>query len=326
MKKLFITFRGKRKDQDTTFKGDVVAEPTFLLVDETDKRLDPDDGITAKRFLTELNRRLADNPHDDSDGCPSVLFFVHGFNTDDRGSIKARNRIENGLRKHGFKGLLVSIDWPSYGDIVSYPFDRQRVRETAVKLATLIVKTRGFGNADPECRIPINIVAHSMGALLVRETMENVAKDHAIKATDFALDQVVLIAADISSNSLRLDDGRSYGLFQHTARLTNYFSRFDSALDVSNKKPFNGSSRVGRVGLPELAPEKAYDVDTTEYYKTAYGGDNGFEKSHTWYFRDDIFLKDLTETLSGRTDRAAIGMREPATNFKSMRLGPFNIV
>jgi len=77
--------------------------------------------------------------------------------------------------------------------------------------------------------------------------------------------------------------------------------------------------RVGRVGLPLDAPQKAVNVDCSYYFWSKYEKSQGAEDflltSHSWYFSDEVFHKDLAITLRGTIDRHVIPTRstpEPA--------------
>ena len=71
--------------------------------------------------------------------------------------------------------------------------------------------------------------------------------------------------------------------------------------------------RVGRVGLPADAPQKAVNVDCSDHFHRTYGASDltpAFAaKSHSWYFSDAQFLKDLSTTLRGNVDRNYIATR-----------------
>ena len=44
-----------------------------------------------------------------------------------------------------------------------------------------------------------------------------------------------------------------------------------------------------------------------DHYKAKYEGDSG--NGHSWYFRDEIFIADLAQTLAGDLDSRVVGVR-----------------
>jgi hypothetical protein len=131
-------------------------------------------------------------------------------------------------------------------------------------------------------------------------------------------------------------DGIAEAIYRHCVRLTNYSSRYDEALGISNVKRLGIAPRVGRVGLPDDAPAKAVNVDCGAYYNlltTDAGvratdspeGIVGFP-SHSWYFGNKLFASDLFQTLIG-TDRTLAATRAEVTpplvnRFLLLRPGP----
>ena len=47
------------------------------------------------------------------------------------------------------------------------------------------------------------------------------------------------------------DDSKSRALFRHAVRITNYSSRFDRALKISNVKRLGTAPRAGRDSAPD---------------------------------------------------------------------------
>jgi hypothetical protein len=71
---------------------------------------------------------------------------------------------------------------------------------------------------------------------------------------------------------------------------------------------------VGRVGLPDDAPSKAVNVDCTDYWASSVdsahpeiatsdqpGGIAGAQ-SHSWYFGNAVFTRDVFSTVIGIED------------------------
>jgi len=162
----------------------------------------------------------------------------------------------------------------------------------------------------PDWEINLHIIAHSMGAFVVREAFDDADDRPAVAATSWSVSQVMLVSGDVSASSMTANNPKSSSLYRHCVRLTNYSNPFDSALSLSNVKRVGVSPRVGRVGLPDDVPGKAVEVDTGAYYDANRGDfDHLPNDSHTWYFYDDTFMRDISETIRGDVDRNRIATR-----------------
>jgi pimeloyl-ACP methyl ester carboxylesterase len=243
-----------------------------------------------------------------------IVFFVHGYNTDAKEALVRQRLVEAELRKRQFECMVIGFDWPTAGSAAAYAYDRFEAQDAA----SFLVKGGiiPFANYTlQDCPINVHIMAHSMGGFVVREAFRAVDKGRdADLANDWRIGQLVLFAADISSESFSLNNSDMVPVFNHCGRLTNYFSGYDEALAVSNIKNIDISSRVGRVGMPTDTPahEKALDVDCGPRYAAV--PDRTFltihgMTSHSWYLEDPIWYDDLAFTLKGQIDRNAIPTR-----------------
>ncbi len=93
---------------------------------------------------------------------------------------------------------------------------------------------------------------------------------------------------------------------------------FDSVLKLSNAKRFGVAPRAGRVGLPEIAPSKAVNVNCSDYFETLSKDPLILQRDqlkkfgsyeHSWHIGNQIFTRDLFETLRGDLDRTVIPTR-----------------
>ena len=247
------------------------------------------------------------------DGCPTgdLLFFVHGYNISVADVDHRHKLIQAGLAANQFSCLVVSFDWPSGQTALAYLADRDHARMTAIRLVNTGIKL--FVRAqDQVCDISVHTLAHSMGAFVVREAFDH-ADDGMQTSANWTVGQLVLIAGDVSAKSFFAGDPESDSTYRHCYRLTNFFSGYDEVLQISNVKRVGLAPRVGRVGLPPDVPQKAVNVDCSDYFHRTYGTSDltpAFAvKSHSWYFSDAQFLKDLSTTLRGNVDRNYIATR-----------------
>lgn len=241
-------------------------------------------------------------------GGPAVgdlVFFLHGYNNSINNVLERHRALQTGLAAAGFPCLVVSYDWPSDERTLAYLEDRHDAKRTAFQLVKAGISLF-IAMLNKDCQINIHVVAHSMGSYVLREAFDD-ADDTTAAQTNWTVAQVALIAGDVSAKSFASGDKSSESLYRHAYRVTNYFNREDAVLQVSNVKRVGMSPRVGRVGLPADAPDKAVNVDCTERY--AAQDVVGLAGSHSWYFDDQLFLKDLAITLKGAVDRTAVPTR-----------------
>jgi pimeloyl-ACP methyl ester carboxylesterase len=238
-----------------------------------------------------------------------ILFFVHGFNIDQAEMLKRHRAIKKGLAAEGWDGAVVSFDWPTAGITLNYLEDRTDAKESALVLVNDGIRLFA-AMQEPLCEINLHVVAHSMGAYLVREAFDDADDRAAIAAHAWTVSQMALLSADVSASSMAEGNARSSSLYRHVTRLTNYANPFDVALSISNAKRLGTAPRAGRVGLPPDAPGKAVNIDTGTYYQANKAKFDGLRNpDHIWYFWDPILMRDLAFTLKGEIDRSAIPTR-----------------
>jgi esterase/lipase superfamily enzyme len=259
-----------------------------------------------------------------------ILFVVHGYDMSEQEVIDRHRRLVRTLAAlpRPFRGVVVSFDWPTENSALAYLADRHKARQTALRLVTDGI--RPFSARQlPDCPVNLHLLGHSTGAYVIREAFDD-ADDMQLQNAAWNVSQICLIAADISSRSLAAGNPEGASLYTHCQRLTNYFSRHDNALDLSNVKRVGLAPRAGRTGLPRERPPQAVDVDCSEYFRQLLNNPalqrqdqpEGFvgERSHSWYFGNVPFTRDLFATLIG-TDRDSIATRAVDADGR-LRLAP----
>lgn len=297
-----------------------VPEPgptTFLKVKESAPLPKPSDAASVDAWMRELFKQAIWGK-DSRTGAPrgDILVFVHGYNNGPDVVMRRQRRLKADLATAGFKGAVVSFDWPSANMALNYLEDRHDAKATALRLVDDGIKLFA-ARQTPDCCINAHLLAHSIGAYVVREAFDD-ADDTEINNASWMISQIAFIAGDISSASMTGDSDSSQSLFRHCTRLTNYSNRGDSVLKLSNVKRVGLAPRVGRVGLPENHPDKAVDVDCTEYFgllnsdatvKATDQRESIGSFDHSWHIGNRVFAADLFETLRGDLDRAIIPTR-----------------
>jgi esterase/lipase superfamily enzyme len=237
-----------------------------------------------------------------------VLIYIHGFNTAKGDVLKRHRLIRAGLEKLGYKGAIVSFDWPCADTALNYLPDRVMAKKTALQLVTDGIASFAR-TVQQDCEISTHVLAHSMGAFVLREAFDDADDRPALVATSWSLSQVMLIGADVSAGSMGASDVSS-SLYRHCVRLTNYSNPYDAVLSISNAKRVGVSPRVGRIGLPDSAPTKAVNVNVGEYYDTHREEFAHVANSdHSFYYHSPEMMVDILHTLQGRIDRHKIPTR-----------------
>lgn len=252
-----------------------------------------------------------------------ILIFIHGYNNSQAIVMKRHRQLKADLAQAGWRGTVVSFDWPSADMTLNYVEDRHDAKQTALQLVTdgiaLLSAEQG-----PDCTINVHLLGHSTGAYVIREAFDD-ADDATLTNNSWLVSQIALIGGDVSSSSLSAGNASSEALYRHCTRLTNYSNHHDAVLKLSNVKRVGMAPRVGRVGLPADAPSKAVDINCSEYFhslesdparrtqdqKAEIGAFN-----HSWHIGNTIFAKDLCETLKGDLDRTVLPTRETGRDGK----------
>jgi len=242
-----------------------------------------------------------------------ALFVVHGFNEAIADVAKLHDSIGSGLADHGgYRPTLISFDWPSEGTAFAYLEDLDDAAKTAILLVNAGVRPM-LAAMTNDCKAKINALAHSMGAFVLRAALGH-ADDGIVTGTDWMLGQLALVAGDVEASAFASGDKDTQSMMGHAYRLTNYFSHYDEALLISNAKRAGVEERVGRVGLPTGAPSSTVNVDCSQRYE-AIPNPNPLNPiktasfSHSWYFSDANFFRDLAQTLQGAVDRNVVAKR-----------------
>lgn len=252
-----------------------------------------------------------------------LLVFVHGYNNDLQIISSRHEQLEKDLRAVGFKGALLTFCWPSNDKAINYLEDRHDAKRSAMQLVSDGIKILST-HQTPNCTINIHLIGHSTGAYVIREAFDD-ADDTALPNSGWSVSQVVFMAGDVSSGSMNEGNSSTESLYRHCYRLTNYYSKYDSALKLSNAKRIGIAPRVGRVGLPEGAPKKSVDIDCSHYFSQLSSSSDIYEEDqakvfgsfdHSWHIGNKTFVADLFETLKGDLDRDVIPTREQAGDGK----------
>jgi esterase/lipase superfamily enzyme len=313
--------------------GQFVAEPgatRYLEIPDGQKPLPTHEVTRRDVWVKRLRRacawgtdsRVASRQRGD------ILIFVHGYNNSQDIVMARHDRLALDLRTVGYKGSIVSFDWPSEDMAINYLEDRHDAKKTAMQLVTDGIAHLS-AEQTPDCAINIHLLGHSTGAYVIREAFDD-ADDTRLPSSAWAISQIAFIGADVSSASMSSGNSSTDSLYRHCTRLTNYSSLFDSALKLSNAKRLGTAPRAGRVGLPSDAPQKAVNIDCSDYFETLCkdpaikARDQAQEIGsfdHSWHIGNQVFARDLFETLRGDLDRTVIPTRRQESSGKLHLIG-----
>lgn len=307
-----------RAVQDGEFTADV-GDTKFLVVPDGQDP-SPAHAITRDKWFSAVTKAAVWR-NSDGETRGDLVFSAHGYNMSESEVIQRHRRLAGGFLACGFKGVVVSFDWPSDNKALAYLTDRHNAKITAMKLMSDGIAYLS-ASQNPDCQTNIHVLGHSTGAYVLREAFDD-ADDSNLQNGAWSVSQVIFVAGDVSSDSMSEGDSGAESIYRHSVRVTNYFSRHDQALDLSNVKRVGTAPRVGRIGLPDDAPAKAVNIDCTTYYENLDadpsiqqqdepGGIVGM-RTHSWYFGNKIFTQDLFYTLIGK-DRRSMSTRTVGTD------------
>ena len=275
-----------------TFDLDNNAPSNSIFFCETGHPSKPDDPeshteIGSLAFL----QRLKDSEY------RQVLLFVHGFNTLPNDVFEMTQELQAlcDARTPG-EAIVVPIIWPSdndFGVVKDYWDDQKSADQSGYSFARMLEKFLAWRNSDanePEiapCLKRINVLAHSMGNRVLRQTMA--IWDHYDLASGAPLifRNTFMVAADVVNETL--EPGHSGEHICHASRnVVVYYASDDLALRASkaaNLKNKVASRRLGHTGPENIdkTPQNVFRVDCDDI-NTAYDmplGHNYFRSGRT---------------------------------------------
>ncbi|WP_430809532.1 MULTISPECIES: alpha/beta hydrolase [unclassified Carboxylicivirga] len=320
---LFISVRNVIKPKDgTPYFGNEPGTTTYLDIPNGEKPHPENHRVNLKSWIAEVLSRAEVGKYKDGEGGQSMdgysygdlLIFVHGYNNSMEVVMKRHDLLQKRLSEKGFKGAIISFDWPSDARTLNYLEDRSDAKATASKLVKdgiALLAANQVAEDRNKCDIDVHLLGHSTGAYVIREAFYEANQNRRLSRINWQVSQIVFIGGDIARRSLSARNPKSQALFQHSVRITNYQNPFDRALKLSNVKRFGVSPRIGRVGVPDNKPETVVNVNVGDHWRELKRSDNNSDGSwsHSWHFDDPTFADDLVYTLNGDIDRNSIPTR-----------------
>lgn len=229
-----------------------------------------------------------------------ILLFIHGFSNLPEPDIFPRALKLQALfdardkKNKKEKNLVevVPVIWPCDNDkgiIEDYWDDQKSADKSAFSFARVLqhfMAWRKNQDEDNPCRKRINILAHSMGNRVLRETLSKWDQYDLAAGVPLLFRNTILMAADVVNETLEKD--KRGALISHASRnVSVYFASDDLALrssKISNLKNQVASRRLGHTG-----PEDMSKVHTNVYAIDCDNFNNkyDFPKGHSYFLEDN---------------------------------------
>lgn len=270
---------------------------------------------TSEQSHTEIGginflSRLKDAPY------RQILIYIHGFSNLPESVFKAADEFQKLCdKKKPGEVLVIPLVWPCDNDIgiVKDYWDDQKAADASAysfaRILEIFLKWRSSEKYNPQddpCLKRVNVLAHSMGNRVLRETLAAWDKYDLNSGVPLIFRNTFLVAADIVNESLH--KGERGELICHSSRnVIVYHASDDLALrasKASNLRNKIASRRLGHTGPEDLrlTPANVFSVDCDDV-NTAYDTPKGHS-----YFRSGrtpgepglVFDHIFSSLMSGR--------------------------
>jgi esterase/lipase superfamily enzyme/tetratricopeptide (TPR) repeat protein len=207
----------------------------------------------------------------------TAMLFVHGYNVSFENAVRRAGQIAYDLN---YDGPVFAFSWPSRGRLLGYVSDRDAVDVAAGHLKQFLDKVVARTNPTK-----INIIAHSMGNLVVIKALEKVTGDTA--APRLPLGEIINAAPDVDPD---LFADFVVQTKEKGANVTLYASASDWALWFSGMLSRPRAGYAGGV----LVPVKGADtIDITSV------GTSLFSLNHDVYASSPLIVGDMRGIFQG---------------------------
>lgn len=247
--------------------------------------------ISKKNYLEIGYKGLMSELRDS--GAKQLLFFIHGFSNLPEDHIFPRVAKLQELFDAKEVGLVqvVPIIWPcdnGFGIIKDYWDDQKSADKSGISFARVMQKFMDWREQAPEdnpCLKRINVLAHSMGNRVFRETLAEWNNYDLANGVPLLFRNSFLMAADIVNESL--EPGEKGRLISQASRnVSVYYASDDLAprsSKISNLKNKIASRRLGHSGPEDMAKvqQNVYAIDCD-----AFNNKYDYPKGHSYFLKD----------------------------------------
>lgn len=244
--------------------------------------------LNADGSLTEVMRQAFFETVRDS-GKKNALLFIHGFSNQPDDVFRSAGHLQT---MAGDETLVIPMIWPcddDFGIVKDYWDDQKAADATGGAFSRVLnMFYEWSSNQDPDnpCTMRINILAHSMGNRVLRESLAAWSRYDLAEGVPMLFRNTFLVAADVVNETLHRGQ-RGQVICDASRNVVVYYASDDLALrasKVSNVKNKVASRRLGHTGPEDMriAPLNVHAVDCDEY-----NTDYDTPKGHTYFLLDD---------------------------------------
>ncbi len=242
-----------------------------------------------------------------------ILFYIHGFSNLPEPDIfpRAQKLQELFDIKKPELVKVVPVIWPCDDDpgiVKDYWDDQKSADMSAFSFARALQFFMKWRDAEPEdnpCIKRINILAHSMGNRVFRQTLSAWNKYDLANGVPLLFRNTILMAADIVNESL--EEGQEGRLISQSSRNVSVYHATDDlalrASKISNLKNKVASRRLGHTGPEDMKKTQSnvYAIDCDNF-------NNKYDKpkGHSYFLEDekgnigDVFEHIFNSIKTGR--------------------------
>ncbi len=213
-----------------------------------------------------------------------VLLYIHGFNSTDEAVIFPRaERLQQLFDQVGGEGLVhvVPLIWPcdddSFTAIADDYWDDQRAADqSGVAFARMLGKFDEWRRKEAELANPcvrrINVLAHSMGNRVLRNTLKIWVENEGSGSMPQLFRNVFMVAADVVNHTLEAGEEGEH-IPVSARNLVVYYANDDLAMPaskVANLRNRTVSRRLGMTGPEDMnaVPKNVFEVDCDSFNNT----------------------------------------------------------
>ena len=206
-----------------------------------------------------------------------ILLYIHGFSNLPEPDVFPRVQMLQKLFNERDKNLVevVPVIWPCDNDlgiVKDYWDDQKSADKSAYAFARTLqhfMKWRSKQSDVNPCLKRINVLAHSMGNRVLRETLSKWNKYDLANGVPLLFRNTILMAADIVNESLERDQ-KGILISQASRNVSVYYASDDFALrssKISNLKNQIASRRLGHTGPEDMNKvlSNVYAIDCDNY-------------------------------------------------------------
>ena len=248
-------------------------------------RRNPDGSVTeigSQNLLSELKNSTY----------RQILLYIHGYSNLPDSVFEAASEFQSLCEaKKAEEVLVIPIIWPCDNDlgiVQDYWDDQKSADQSAPAFARALcffLQWRESNLNDPvsaPCLKRINVLAHSMGNRVLRETLCQWDQYDLASGVPLVFRNTFLVAADIENESIHRDE-KGQLIADASRNVIVYFASDDLALrgsKVANLKNKIASRRLGHSGPEDmkLTPKNVYAVDCDDV-------NNAYDLKGHSYFR-----------------------------------------